>query len=67
VRLRSRRTVSFSPNGNAWRFARGHTVRLDLLGRDAPTYRPSNGTFRVAVSRLRVALPTRERSPQGRR
>jgi hypothetical protein len=61
VRLRSARTVSLRLNGNGWRFARGHTVRVELLGRDAPTYRPSNGTFSVDVSRLRVVLPTRER------
>ncbi len=36
-------------------------VRVEILGRDAPTYRPSNGTFSVAVSRLRVEMPTRER------
>jgi hypothetical protein len=40
VRLRSARTVRFSLNGNGWRFARGHTVKVELLGRDAPTYRP---------------------------
>jgi predicted acyl esterase len=63
VRLRSARTVSFRLNGNGWRFRRGHRVRLELLGRDAPTYRASNGAFTVTVSRLRVTLPTRERRP----
>jgi hypothetical protein len=62
VRLRSARTVSLRLNGNGWRFARGHTVKVELLGRDAPTYRPSNGSFSVDVSRLRVVLPTRERA-----
>jgi fermentation-respiration switch protein FrsA (DUF1100 family) len=61
VRLRSARTLSLRLNGNGWRFARGHTVKVELLGRDAPTYRPSNGTFSVDVSRLSVVLPTRER------
>jgi hypothetical protein len=35
-----------------------------LLGRDAPTYRSSNGSFGVTVSRLRVVLPTRECRPR---
>jgi hypothetical protein len=33
-------------------------VKLQLLGRDAPYYRASNGTFTVAVSNLTVSLPT---------
>jgi fermentation-respiration switch protein FrsA (DUF1100 family) len=63
VRLRSRKIVSFDLNGNAYALARGHQVKLELLGRDSPTYRAANGTFSVTVSKLRVALPTRERSP----
>jgi hypothetical protein len=43
--------------------SRGHTVKVELLGRDAPTHRPSNGPFSVTLSRVRVALPTRERRP----
>jgi hypothetical protein len=51
----------------AWaRVARGtavvtrRTSGLTLLGRN----RPSNGTFRVEVARLSVALPVRERRPR---
>jgi predicted acyl esterase len=61
VRLRSRRTVDFALNGNAYRFPAGHRMRLELLGRDAPTYRPANGEFRATVRNLRVGLPTRQR------
>ncbi len=61
VRLRSRKIVSFDLNGNAYKFARGHQIKLELLGRDSPTYRAANGTFSVTVKKLRVALPTRER------
>jgi len=61
VRLRSRKGVSFDLNGNAYTFARGHQIKLELLGRDSPTYRAANGTFSVTVKMLRVALPTRER------
>src|SRR4051812_909761 len=56
VRLRSSRTVTFRLNGNGWRFARGHRVRVEILGRDAPTYRPSNGSFKVDVSRVRATV-----------
>ena len=35
--------------------------RLELLGRDAPYYRASNGSFSVAVSKLQVVLPVAER------
>jgi dienelactone hydrolase len=45
------------PNG--WRFRRDHAAELELLGRDAPYARPSNGTFEVDAERLRVTLPTR--------
>ena len=61
VRLHTARRVSLPLNGNAWRFTRGHTVKLELVGRDAPAYRPSNGAFSDDVSRLRIGLPTRER------
>jgi hypothetical protein len=63
VRLRSRKRVSFDLNGNAYRFARGHQIKIELLGRDSPTYRAANSAFSVTVSKLRVALPVRERRP----
>jgi predicted acyl esterase len=61
IRLRSKKTVSFDLDGNGWRFPRGHQVKLELLGRDAPTYRAANRTFSVTLRNLRVELPTRER------
>ena len=51
----------FQLHANGWRFAPGHTVKLELLGRDAPYGRASNGTFSVRVSNLEVRLPVRER------
>ncbi len=45
----------------AWRFGRGHTPRLELLGSDAPFGRPSNGSFTVDVRRLQLRLPVHER------
>ncbi len=53
-------TTTIRFNGNVWRFAKGHRVKVELLGRDAPTYRPSNGSFSVRVLSATVSLPTRE-------
>jgi len=52
--------VTFQLFGNGYRFEAGHRVRLELLGRDAPTFRASNGTFSVKVSDLQVNLPVLE-------
>jgi hypothetical protein len=53
----------FQLNGNAYKFARGHTVELELLGQDPNYMRKSNGKFTVTVSKLSLSLPTRERKP----
>jgi hypothetical protein len=47
------------PNG--WRFAPGHVPRLELLGSDPPYGRPSNAAFEIAVERLTLRVPVRER------
>ena len=47
-------------HANGWRFRRGHVAKLELLGSDAPSSRPSNGDFSVAVERLDLRLPVRE-------
>jgi len=54
-----RRTFQLSANG--WHFAAGHIPELELLGRDAPYLRPSNGRFSIAVSNLELSLPVHER------
>jgi hypothetical protein len=53
-----RQTFQLSANG--WRFAPGHFAELELLGRDAPFLRPSNGVFSIAVSNLELQLPIHE-------
>jgi predicted acyl esterase len=50
--------VTFQLHGNGYQLAAGDTVKLELLGRDAPYYRASNGTFTIAVANLTVTLPT---------
>jgi len=50
----------FQLSGNGYRFEPGHVVRLQLLGRDAPFLRPSNGQFSVTVRDVELRLPTAE-------
>jgi predicted acyl esterase len=55
----------FQLHPGAWRFAAGHVARLQLLGRDAPYGRASNGTFTADVRSLELRLPVRERRGAG--
>ncbi len=58
-----RQTFQLSANG--YRFAPGHYPQLELLGRDAPFLRPSNGVFSIAVSNLELQLPVHEAQAAG--
>jgi dienelactone hydrolase len=51
---------TFQTSANAWHFAAGHMPQLELLGRDSPFLRPSNGVFSIAVSNLELRLPVHE-------
>jgi predicted acyl esterase len=55
--------ITFQLNGNAYKFVKGHTLQLELLGQDPNYLRKSNGTFRISVSKLTLSVPTRERKP----
>ena len=55
--------ITFQLNGNAYKFAKGHMLQLELLGQDPNYLRKSNGTFRISVSKVTVSVPTRERKP----
>jgi predicted acyl esterase len=59
-RPRSGRNV-WQLHPGAWRFRSGHRIELELLGSDAPFGRPSNSAFEVALRRLQLRLPVRER------
>jgi pimeloyl-ACP methyl ester carboxylesterase len=50
--------VVFQLFGNGWRFARGHTAKLELAGNDSTFLRTSNFSFSVRVSDLSADLPT---------
>jgi len=60
-RLRDNQTgkVTFQLFGNGWRFGRGHTAKLELVGNDPAYLRTSNFKFSAKVSRLHVMLPER--------
>jgi hypothetical protein len=58
-----RQTFQLSANG--WHVAAGHIPQLELLGRDAPFLRPSNGVFSIAVSNLELKLPVHEAMAAG--
>ncbi len=51
---------AFQLHPGAWHFAAGHVAELELLGRDAPYLRPSNGVFSISVSNLQLRLPVHE-------
>lgn len=51
--------ITFQLHGNGYYFPSGDTVRLVLMGSDAPYLRKSNdAAFTVRVSKLTVSLPT---------
>ena len=53
--------VRFQLHPAGYRFARGHRVRLELLGRDAPYLQASDRRFSLRLRDVRVRLPTAER------
>jgi hypothetical protein len=55
------RSLIWQLNANAWHFAAGHRPRIEILGRDVPYMRASNGQFSIALSNARITLPTHER------
>jgi hypothetical protein len=56
----------FTLDGNGWRFAKGHRIVVELLGRDAPTYAPSPTAFAAKLRDVKVSMPVRDK-PSARR
>lgn len=54
-----RQVFQLHPNG--WRFAPGHTPKLELIGTDVPYSRAPNGQYSVDVSALELRLPVADR------
>ena len=51
--------IVFQLFGNGWRFARGHTAKLELAGNDPNFLRTSNFAFSVRARNISVTLPAR--------
>jgi fermentation-respiration switch protein FrsA (DUF1100 family) len=49
--------ILFQLFGNGWRFRKGHTAKLELLGRDPKFLRTSNFKFSVRIDNARLELP----------
>ena len=58
-----RRVFQLHPNG--YEFEAGHTVKLELLGNDAPYGRKSNPSFSIKVSKLDFRIPVAEEPGAG--
>jgi len=56
-------TVTWQLWGGAHTFAKGDTIRVELLDQDPPTERPSLTPFSVTVSDFTIALPSRNGAP----
>lgn len=54
-----RSLISYQTSANAWQFQRGHAVRIEVTGNDAPYYRPNNQRFTARILNARVAFPAR--------
>ncbi len=59
------RAEAFQLQPAGWHVAAGHHLKLELLGSDAPHYRPSNGAFTIAVRDLDLRLPVAEQPGTG--
>jgi fermentation-respiration switch protein FrsA (DUF1100 family) len=59
LRDNQRGQLLFQLFGNGWRFARGHTAKLELLGNDPNFLRTSNFKFSVTLSQAWADLPGR--------
>lgn len=50
----------FQLHPNVWRFAPGHTAKLEILGNDEPYGRAPNFQFALSISNFELRLPTLE-------
>lgn len=52
-------TIAYELFGNAWHFARGHEIMLEVVQADAPFLRPDNFPSTATIDRVGLTLPTR--------
>jgi hypothetical protein len=53
-------TVTYDLHGNGWRFAAGHTVRIEISQDEGQYYRPSVQPSTTTVHGVRLRIPVRE-------
>ncbi|MBJ7332751.1 MAG: hypothetical protein JHC95_22845, partial [Solirubrobacteraceae bacterium] len=61
------KSVRIELNGNAVRLGKGTRLRLQLLGRDAPTYEKPDQKYAVTLADVELELPTREKGGELKR
>ena len=52
--------ITFQLFGNEYKFAKGHTIELELVGHDSPVFLRDTG-FKVKLSTVSADVPTREK------
>ena len=65
VNPKQRGTIVFQLPGNTYRFSPGHTIKLELVARNEPTFLADHG-FSVRVSNVTAHLPTRQKPSRHR-
>ncbi|GAC1478248.1 MAG: hypothetical protein NVS1B12_14450 [Acidimicrobiales bacterium] len=55
----SAQKVAFQLSANGWTLPAGHAWKLELLGADAPTYQADSIPSALAITAVRLTLPTR--------
>jgi hypothetical protein len=56
-------TTTFDLNGNAWRFQKGHRLRIELAQDDAPYVKHSTQPSTLTLTGVTVQLPVRDPAP----
>lgn len=54
-----REKIDYQTSANAWRFGKGHVLRVEVTGNDAPYYRPNNQRFTARIFGMKLVLPSR--------
>ena len=62
---KQRGTIEFQLPGNTYRFSPGHTIKLELVARNEPTFLADHG-FSVRVSNVTAHLPTHQKPSRHR-
>jgi hypothetical protein len=56
-------TTEFDLHGNAWRFRKGHRIRIELAQDDEPFVRRSNQPSSLSITEVSLRMPVRQPGP----